>query len=346
MINDQHISGRAIKRKRSIILLCFALLLLLPLFFIYFRLTAFHTFPFDNYYDYVLYLDGKSPYSVLGAPSGYRFVYYGTAFLLYKALPIIPLSNLPVSNNLDEIRAIQALAFASFLFIYAYFCTVFLLLRHRLEKSVGTSLAIACVSILLSWYTAPYGVDSLYLFYTALCLYFLKKPAITSILILFSPVVNEKIGIVFTFFYLGIFLVETGRKEVRLPLLTSILSIALYFFVRQWVNLPTGIYAYQTDVSMFWNRFQSSYPALVSLKGFYTNWIPLFILTIPAICCGNLGIFQKNDWRLHPMIGILPFFLFFVGILMCTDFTIGRIVMHALPFYAVPLCLLVEWLDK
>ena len=334
------------KNTQHIFVLGFVFLALLPLFFIYFRLTAFQTFPFDNYYDYVLYLDGKRAYAVLGAPSGYRFAYYGTAFLWYKVLPVIPLSKLAVSENPDEIRALQALAFTSFLFVYAFFCTVFLLLRNRLNKPAGLSIAVASLMVLLSWYAAPYGADSLFLFYTALCLYFIKKPYIAGGLIILSPVVNEKIGLVFTFFFLGMLVGEIKWKQVVFPLLISVSSVCLYLLIRHWVDLPTGIYTYQTDVFRFWDSVQSSYPALVSVKGFYMNWIPFVLLMILAFAGRRAGIFHKKELYLHPVIQVLPLFLFGLGIVMCRDFTIGRIAMHALPFYAVPLCLLMERLDQ
>jgi hypothetical protein len=41
----------------------------------------------------------------------------------------------------------------------------------------------------------------------------------------------------------------------------------------------------------------------------------------------------------------MPGFLFILGMFTCTDFGIGRVAMHALPFYSVPIMLILEHLE-
>lgn len=327
--------------------LCLYLLtffLFLPFFFINYRLTAFHTFPFDNYYDYVLCLDGKRDVSILEAPSGYRFIYYGTAFLFYKILPLIPLSKLDITKDMEQIRALQALAFTSFFFLHAFFCAVFMLLRKRLERPTAESAGVAAIAILFSLYTASYGVDPLYLFYSTLCLYFIQNPRVLYPLLLFSPVVNEKIGLVFAVFFFGMWCFGTDRRRMNFPFLVSAASIGLYFLMRKFIALPVGTYAYQTDISQFWLSIQLSQPVLLSLKGFYTNWLPLLLLLSITAAGWKYGLFQKQKIYYHPVIMVLPLLLFFLGICMRVEYSIGRVAMHALPFYIAPIGLLLQFL--
>ncbi len=327
---------------RNIFLYLFTFFLLLPFFFINYRLTAFHTFPFDNYYDYVLCLDGKKDMSVLGAPSGYRFIHYGTAFVFYKLLPLVPLSKLDVTGKVEEIRALQALAFTSFLFLHAFFFTVFLLLRNRLRRSMSESVGIAAVSLLFALHAYPHGVDPLYLFYTILCLYFVQNARVLYPLLLFSPVVNEKIALVFGVFFFGILWFESDRRRAAIPFLISVASFGLYLLIRKWINLPVGIYGYQTDITQFWVRVQLSWPILLSLKGFYTDWLPLLLILSVAAFAWKHGVFQKQQIYYHPAIIVIPLFLFILGVFACSDYGIGRLVMHALPFYVATLGLLLE----
>jgi hypothetical protein len=100
---------------RYIIYYLLSLIILLPFFFINYRLTAFHTFPFDHYYEYILALSGSLDRSFIEAPGGYRIVYYGTAYIFYKVLSFIPLSKLTLEGGglLEESKALQALAFTS-----------------------------------------------------------------------------------------------------------------------------------------------------------------------------------------------------------------------------------------
>lgn len=94
--------------------------LLLPLFFINYRLTAFNTVPIDDYVSEILYLDGRFPAFEFYAPTCYRFLYHGSAFIFYKILPFIPLTNFDTEDDLYTLKAVQALAFTAF-FIIIYF---------------------------------------------------------------------------------------------------------------------------------------------------------------------------------------------------------------------------------
>ena len=331
---------------RNIFLYLFTFFLLLPFFFLNYRLTAFHTFPFDNYYEYVLYLDGKRDAAVLESPSAYRFVYYGTAFVFYKSLPVIPLSQLNGTEKEVGVHALQALAFTSFLFLHGFFFTVFQLLHKRLGRSVMESVGMAAVAVLFSLFTFPHGVDPLYLCYVALCLYFLQNQRVLYPLLLFSPMVNEKIGLVFSVFYLGQLCFASSRSRAVFPFLISAASVGLYFLLRAVLGFSTGIYAYQTDITQFWTRVQLSVPVLMSIKGLYTNWLPLFLLMAVAAMGWHKGVFRQQSIYFHPVVMALPLFLFMLGLVTCTDYTIGRIAMHALPFYVAPMALLLDGLQE
>ncbi len=332
---------------RYIIYYLISLFLLLPFFFINYRLTAFHTFPFDHYYEYVLALSGSLDRSFIDAPGGYRIVYYGTAYIFYKILPLIPLSKLPLEGGglLEEAKALQALAFTSYLFLHAFFYTTFLLIRINMRRSLVVAIGMASLTLLLSLFAYPHGADPSCLFYLTLCLFFIKKYKIFYALLLFSPFVNEKISMIFVMFFFISLCYKSSRSISMVPFVISCLSFFVYLSIRKIVALPLGIYGFQTDLSQLLPRLAISWPYLATVKGVYMNWLPFSILCSFAILGLRLNVFNRNTFMTHPAICFIPGCLFIIGLLTCTDFNIGRVAMHALPFYSVPIMLILERLD-
>jgi hypothetical protein len=332
---------------RYIIYYLLSLIILLPFFFINYRLTAFHTFPFDHYYEYILALSGSLDRSFIDAPGGYRIVYYGTAYIFYKILPFIPLSKLTLEGGglLEETKALQALAFTSYLFLHAFFYTTFLLIRIRMRRSMVVAIGMAALTLLLSLFAYPHGADPSCLFYISLCLFFINNYKIFYSLLLFSPCVNEKISMIFGLFFFVSLCFKSSRSISMVPFIISCLSFLVYLFMLKIVALPVGIYGYQTDLSQLLPRLAMSWPYLVTFKGFYTNWLPLIILCSFALLGLRLKVFNRNVFVTHPAICFMPGFLFILGLFTCTDFGIGRVAMHALPFYSVPIMLILERLE-
>jgi hypothetical protein len=118
-----------------------------------------------------------------------------------------------------------------------------------------------------------------------------------------------------------------------------------YLTILKIVTLPVGIYGFQTDFIQLLPRLAMSWPYLATFKGFYTNWLPLFILSSFALLGLQLKVFSLNSFMTHPAICVIPSCLFIIGLFTCTDFNIGRVAMHALPFYSVPIMLILERLE-
>lgn len=309
--------------------------LLLPFFFIFYRLFAFHTFPFDSYYEYVLALDGRLPISVIDAPGGYRIGYYGPAFWCYKYMPAIPLSKLEGTSDPAQIKALQALAFTSYLYLCSFVITLYYWIRKQTRAGAREAAGFSALILLWTFYAYPYGVDALYFFYMTLTLLACSQPRWWAILLLISPFFNEKIALVWLMYSGLMWLTAPFNKARYLPLIGSTAALGGYFIIRNVVQLPVGLYGYQTDLSQFWTRIQLSLPVLISFKGFYTNWMPPLLLTAMSWVAWRQSNWDSGNQWLHPVIAILPWALFITGMFVSSDYGIGRLAMHALPFFVL-----------
>ncbi len=314
-------------------------LLLLPVFFINYRLTVFHALPFDSYYEFIVAIDGKNAAFEFYAPTGYRLVYIGTAYFFYKLMPFVPLSQLDSGSDFFQIKALQALAFTSFLFLHLFYFTTFLYVQNKIKQSFIFSLATAGLIFLFSLFMYHFGVDPLYLFYTTLLLYFIDKKSVFIPLLLFSIVVNEKISLIFLVFFSITLLSRSIRQATYVRFATAAVAFGSYFLMKMIVKFPG--YEYQTDISSFYDRVLMSIPYLISFKGFYVNIFPLILLSSIAIYAAKMQVFMDNSFLKHWATGFIPVVFFIFGVHACSDYSIGRVAMYALPFFIAPIvCLL------
>ena len=315
-------------------------LVLLPVFFINYRLTAFHTLPFDSYQAFIISMDGQDKAFQFYAPTGYRMLYISVAYLFYKYMPFVSLSQLDAGADFFQVKALQSLAFTSFLFLNLFYCTTFLYVQRKVKKSFILSLAAASVCLLLSLSMYHFGIDPLYLFYTTLLLYFIDNKAVFIPLLLFSIVVNEKISLIFLVFFSIAVLSKGSRSASYLRLAASIAAFALYFLMKIVLKFPG--YEYQADVTAFYDRMVISLPYLTSFKGFYLNILPLLLLTSVAICAARMKVLEYTSLLRHRAVIFLPAVFFVLGVHACSDYGIGRAAMHALPFFIAPIACILD----
>lgn len=314
-------------------------IILLPIFFLIYRLTAFDTLPIDPYWEGLLYLDGRLPNFILYSPTCYRFLYHAIAFLFYKTLPLIPFSYFKTDIDIHWLKAVQSLAFTAFIYYHLFLFTAGNIVYRQIRQSIVLTLAVVSIVITLSFFTFFYSIDSLFLFYTTFVIYNLKKFNVFSVLLPFSIIVNEKISLLFTCYFLLAFLFSYSLK-VRKYLIISILSLGLYFLMKQVLNFPG--YEYQTDPSMFFKRLAISIPFLLSFKGAYMNILPLTILLSLSLILKRNKIFDAYSLLLNPAIIFMPILFFIIGMHVSSDYGIGRAAMHALPLYIYPLANLLD----
>lgn len=328
---------------RNLLFFAVSFIVLLPIFFINYRLTAFHTLPFDSYYLFILSLDGKEEVFQFYAPTGYRMAYIAVGYFFYKYMPFVPLSQLDAGADFFQIKALQALAFTSFLFLHLFYFTTFLYLRNKIKQSFSMSLAAASILLLLSLSMYHFGVDPVYLFYTTLLLYFIHNKAVFIPLLLCSIVVNEKISLIFLVFFAITVLSKPVRNESYPRLAASILAFGLYFAMKMLLQFPG--YEYQTDLTSFYDRMMMSIPYLASFKGFYINILPLLLLTSVALGAVKMKVFEPTSFTRHWATAFLPVIFFVLGMHACSDYGIGRAAMHALPFFIAPVAYMLEKID-
>ncbi len=325
---------------KNAILFVVSFILLLPVFFINYRLTAFHTLPFDSYYAFLVAMDGKDPSFEFYAPTGYRMFYLGVAYFFYKYMPFVPLSQIGAGTDFFQIKALQSLAFTSFLFLHLFYFTTFLYVQNKIKKSFILSLATAGVCLLFSLSMYYFGIDPLYLFYTTLLLYFIDNKAVFIPLLLLSVIVNEKISLIFLVFFSITILSKEVRKQSFIGLATSAMALSLYFLMKMILKFPG--YEYQTDITSFYDRLIISIPYLASFKGFYINILPLLLLTSVTIAAVKMKVFEHTSLLRHWATGFIPIIFFIFGLHACSDYGIGRAAMHALPFFITPIVFILD----
>jgi hypothetical protein len=319
-------------------------IVLLPIFFINYRLTVFNTFPHDDYHSVLLYWDGKLPDFEFFAPTCYRFFYHVVAFFWYKCMPLISLSQTPEGLSTEFIKAKQALAFTSFLFLHLYFWITWRLLYEKYKYDLVTSLGVASIFLMGTLWLHFHGNDPVFLFYTTLLLYFIEKKGIFYLLMLSSVVVNEKISLMFLIFFGMVCLSKSGYQQWKTYFLTSLTALGLYFVMRHFLHFPG--YENQTDLTLLWVRIQMSLPYIFSFKGLYINILPLISLIGLSYILKQKQIFSLEKICFHPAIAFLPIIFWGIGVFTCSDTGIGRSALFTLPFFILPVAALLHQLNQ
>jgi hypothetical protein len=319
-------------------------IVLMPLLFINYRLTAFNTFPHDDYHSVLLYWDGKLPDFQFFAPTCYRLFYHCIAFFWYKCMPFISLSQLPNTLSVDFIKAKQALAVTSFLFSHLFFWMTWRFVYEKHKLNMVLSLCVASIFLVASLWMYFYGNDPIFLFYTTLMLYCIQKINVFSFLMLFSIIVNEKISLIFLIFFGLICCYKYGFLLWKRHLIVSLFGFGLYFLMRKILNF-TG-YENQTDLTLLFDRIKMSIPYIFSFKGFYMNILPLFSLIALAHQLKKNHIFKEENIFFHPSIKFLPIIFWCIGVFACSDTGIGRSALFTLPFFILPVAALLQQINK
>ncbi len=316
-----------------------SLLVFLPFFFFFFRLIAFSTVPMDDYENFILNWDGKAPANFqFYSPQGYRWAFTGAGYFFYKALPLIELTNLGTSE-MARIQAFQALALTSFIFAHLYFFMNYCLVRLRLGKPVDASLSIAFIVFFLGLSSNIYSVDAITLAWTSLALFCVDKLKWYAAIVLLSVFVNEKIPLLFAAYFSLIALFDRQQAGWQPRLGVALLAVCIYFAERWLLAFPG--YEYQTQPGQFFERVRVSIPFLTSFKGLYMNFLPLILQLGISFWVWKKRLFGFGYFQSKAIIG-LPVVFFGLGIFACSNYGIGRICLHSLPFFAVPLALLME----
>lgn len=342
MIDQSTFSKRLTVRNKELMgFYLSSLLAFLPFFFFYFRITAFGTVPMDDYENFILKWDGKAPNFQFYSPQGYRWLFFGIGFFFYKTMPFIDLTNMDTSQA-ARMQAFQALAFTSYLFTHLFFFINYRLVRE-MGKTIGFSIAVSSIIFLFCLQSNIYTIDAISLAWASLVLFYIKNFRLFSALLITSVFVNEKIPLLFFTYFSLLILFDRQQKGLLKYFIVATIAVSLYFLERSL--FPLSGYEYQTQPQLFFERIGMSLPFLLSFKGFYMNILPLLILTIIIVLCLKFGLF-KTGFYTSKIIILLPIFFFLLGMFACSNYGIGRIALHTLPFFTVPVALLMELLER
>jgi hypothetical protein len=188
-----------------------------------------------------------------------------------------------------------------------------------------------------------YSVDAITLAWTSLALLCINKLKWHAAIVLLSVFVNEKIPLLFAAYFSMIALFDRQQSGWQPRLGFALLAVSIYFAERWLLDFPG--YEYQTQPGQFFERVRLSIPFLFSIKGLYMNFLPLALLMGIAIGGWKMRIFGVGYFQSVAIAG-LPVVFFGLGIFACSNYGIGRICLHSLPFFVVTLILLMEQFEK
>ncbi len=311
---------------KRILIILFIYALSLPLFFLILRVKLFHTLPYDYYFEFVLSWDGIQPNFEWYKPTGYRLLYIYLGYIIYQVIPVIPLSQLG-DINLLQIKAIASFAFLSYFFWIGSSILIYKYL-YKLNTPVSISLFTSLVIFGFIGFMAYYGIDPLYIFYLILILMNRKKYWVYFSLCLLSIIICEKlfIGLIFFYLYQFLFVKNQDHKYLWPPLIASILYIImnLIFPLSGWNPIDFH--------TMMPENLSNSLYHLISVKGIYMNIFPIFLLfVIWKLSLKNKALFLSRSKKLQPLFVLICFYI--LAFITNLQYTIGRIALHALPFF-------------
>lgn len=314
----------------------------LPWFFDTYRLMAFNTVPRDDYAPFLLHFTtghGAWP----GSPFGYRVLSVLPAVPLYWILPLYAFTLLP---NVDAsyLKAVEALAFLSYLSIAGSSTIAFEILRNRLGGTISEAGFIATLTIILSGFTGRFGIESFAVFVIFILLYIFERPASFGLVLMLTPFINEKIPMFFLFLTISRSMFLPGFLfSHRWQTGSSIAACGVYVAALMILRLPGN--EFQTSVRHWMPQIVDMVAtSFTSFKAIDLNILPVFIITIPCIVFSlfsskSTGILARSDF-------VIPLGLFVAALAGTYGVTVGRVVALALPLTVISCAILVSEYDR
>ena len=217
-------------------LCCF--LITIPTFFEIYRTLVFGTVPYDSYQTIIQYYNGEVPYSDMWSPTFYRFAYNYLSFFFSKTLPLLRFSK---SDATDANLAIfQGLAVTSYLFHFLFGLLAYYFLKVFKGFSTLVAATVSIIALQMLNFSAFFGSDPLSICYILLLLLWMPRKWVFAMGMLFSIVVNEKVGPIF--FVYGLSHLFWGIPTQRRPYIwimgCSVVTMLGYLAMKKTIPLP------------------------------------------------------------------------------------------------------------
>lgn len=313
-------------------------LVLLPFFFVIYRLALFETGPHEGYARFLLHLLGRPGGVVPGAPYGYHGLAVLAAVPFFFSLPAALLAPAPGDLPFELARATGSLVVLSHLCLAGTLYTVYRLARDRAGQDAATALLAAALMFVLFWYTDYFALDPLAILLIALGLYALANRPGFAVLLLATPVINEQIAVVFALWLsLRCLTSQADRDALGLQWATAIVALLIYAALIVVVQLPGG--GHQFDPATYAETLRTTLAAQATPAALLLT-VPPIVLLLGLGLFGHFGWprrdagrptwngrFRRVDLLLIPILAAVE---------LAQMFEPGRLVMLAAPLFVVP----------
>jgi hypothetical protein len=300
-----------------------------PVYIETYRSMVFQTTPRDDYAPYLLWLAGDGGVRP-GAPMAYRILSVAVALPFYRTLPVYRFTKATGVDS-DYERATQALAFVSWLALAGLAVLVYRIARDRLGASRAASAVGLFATPLYAQYTGIHGVDPLAMFLIAAAYHALRTPAAFALIVILSAAFNEKVSLVLALL-LGGRVLAAPRDTLRhysAQLVACAGAFAGYLALRQLLDIPGN--AQQLQPLTYGGAAMRLLGLTFSMKGLFQNVFPV------ALVLGAYGFVLRvrrdgapSAWWSRSDLAV-PLGLLAIGAAINVEYTLGRLVMHALP---------------
>lgn len=328
----------------SVLLLGLGLTATFPLFVETYRMAAFNTVPRDDYAPFLLWLadsGGRMP----GAPMCYRILSVAIALPFFWIVPAYRFSEL-VNPDAAYLRATQSLALVSWFALVGVSLVVFRIARDRFQASRASALASFLALPLYASYASLTGVDPLAMLFIASGYYWLQTARIFVPLVLVSGFFNEKVALVFALLLGARVLADRQNfmRKHRAQMIACGVALAGYMVTRQWLAIPGN--EKQMQPSEFLNSARQLLELTFTMKGLVQNVFP------SALCLAAFALVRRYRETTANLDGTaydiaVPIGLIAIGIAINVTYTLGRLVMHAVPLVLPAACIVIDrWGEK
>ena len=313
---------------------------LLPFFFVIYRMTLFDTVPRDDYAPFLLGLLGLPGGQIPGSPHGFRVLSVLAAVPFYVGLPWLPLPHVPAGLSPYYVRATVALALLSHLAMAGTVYAAYRLARDRAGQDAATALLAAALLFVLCWYSQVVALDPVAILLITVGLYLLSHWRGFALLMLATPVINENIAIVFALWLsLRCATSAADREGLALQWVSAMAALLLYAALIAFAHLPGDSFQLEPDVYL--ETLRRNLAAYASPPTLMLNVLPATLLLglgllghvgrrrRPAVAPSWRGLFRPVDLLVIPgMVAIALVFMPF--------FQVGQVLMHVAPLFVVP----------
>jgi hypothetical protein len=238
-------------------------------------------------------------------------------------LPLYRFTYLPLTINAEYLKALEALAFVSYLSCAAAAAIAFLMMPGQLSIS---AFAATLAPLLMFAYVGTEGVDAFAVFLIFLLLYWLdRRPSLFALAIVLTPFINEKITILFALLaFVRSMCLGTWFRAHLNQVLSITIAALVYVCALVFIHLPGN--AFQTTPTHYPAQVEEMlHTTFGSLKGLGLNLFYSGVIIAPLLLIKGrtVGVFRCD--------ALVPIGLFILAMAVTAGVTVWHTVSYAVP---------------